>query len=62
MPNHIHGIINIVGVDPCIDPLKDRTFKYATNDITSDETMVLTKSNYLINKNHPKDGRALNPG
>jgi len=23
MPNHIHGIINIVGVDRCVDPLKN---------------------------------------
>ena len=27
MPNHIHGIINIVGVDPCVDPIqKDKIY------------------------------------
>lgn len=23
MPNHLHGIINIVGVDPCVDPIQN---------------------------------------
>ena len=23
MPNHIHGIINIVGVNPCVDPIQN---------------------------------------
>ncbi len=29
MPNHIHGIINIVGVDRCVDPIQDNKINYS---------------------------------
>ncbi len=40
MPNHIHGIINIVGVDPCIDPLQNNQNKIYNNNMITGENMV----------------------
>ena len=76
MPNHIHGIINIVGVDRCVDPLLNNTLintgkiNHTGRTRRSAPTISIIirwfktmTTNQIINKNDlPDNGQIYNNG